>query len=339
MIKRAIILLVLLIVTAYVVFYTTQILSTSGCLSGVIRTITTTSSADINSVLIVNERQKLSDNSLIIYFDGYDDKIVFSTPGLKSLNVSDIYIDDALVSHTNVFSRYDVRVDNKFTVIIPKNQFKPSVLNVLLKDKDNKKVCSFDINLVYKFVSPGRQLHRSLWDLKYSDYIKQDDNGIKLMPNPGDKRGYNALTFNRRFEDDIDLEFDFTPLGDPIIFTVNLSQGAQIAIGDLNMKSVRMIRTKKKGRNEWEDQKMTPMSYVPGFIPNHTYTVHIKRTGKHYVVVIKSGDYSQKVIDFEEPDSDSNIAEKYKTIVLAVWRKSKGVYINNVIIFGRKVTL
>lgn len=276
-----------------------------------------------------------ADTGLLLYYNGTNDSIKLSNSFLLGKGITLISVDNEIVSSSNLMTEFVAETNGNTLSLVPKYQLKPSRHIMKLMRSDRSVYAAIPIEFVYRYDAKLSTMNTSLWAVKYQDKFDNTPTGITIHPKRQHPRGLNAVTFGRRFENDLDLEFDFTPLGDPLIFTVNLSQGTQVAIGDINPMSVRLIKTTMAGKDRVEppvSDKKFPARFIPGSI----YTVRIKRTGLHYLVAIgeKGSGALQEVISYTDDTPEKNLKEKYKSIFFSVWKGSKGITITRVIIRG-----
>jgi len=285
--------------------------------------------------ILADANLERTDKGLILYYSGANDVIRLANGFLHGKNITLISVDDEIVSGSNPMTSFLVRNQADATYLVPKYQLKPSRHTIKLMRSDRSVYAEIPIEIVYRYDASRGVMNTSLWDVKFKENFESGASGITLCPNNDHPRGYNAITFGRRFEKDLDLEFDFTPLGAPLTFTVNLSQGTQVALGDKGPRSVRLIKTMLRGKDRVE-KSVRNEKFSRGFAPGTTYTVRIKRIGVKYTVDIgeKGSNVFQDVLSYSDDHPENNLREKYKGVVFSVWRGSRGVTVTRVIIKG-----
>lgn len=293
---------------------------------------TTNNKFDIHDIFIQNDNQKIINDELIFYFDGYDDKFLLNAKFLIDNNIKNISIDDDIISDSNIFSGYEQNINGKTLEIISKFQLKPKHSKIKFVQNFTENVYEYNIILTYRYLSEQNKLNEYLWKIKYKDNLKLGNNSIVILPCDTDKNGHNSLIFKRRFDSDIFLQFEVSPIGEPLIFTVNLSEGTQVAIGDKNIKSVRLVQAIDIGHKKKGEKEVYATRYNDGFRAKKNYLFTMRRIGNKYLVDVSCDGLEKRLIEYKENKNDKLINEKYKNIVFAVWRGSKGIKINKIII-------
>ena len=259
--------------------------------------------------------------------NGDDARIIINKSEIKRLSIKDITMNGEAVTLSNKFSNYRLEEKPDKLIIIPKYSIKPSVLN--FKISNNNFNATIPIHVVYVFDSKKDTLKENMWFQIPDQWAKQADDGLILPANTNVK--LKQFGFDRSFEKNIEMEFEFEPLGEPLLLSIFLSQETSIILGEENIRSVKLKQTKKDGLSGKRDVVVQKSKYGPGFVKGNKYSVLIRRVDNTYSAYISQAGLAQeKVISFKDEDFKNNINAKYKSLSFGLWKKSKGIMLNKI---------
>jgi hypothetical protein len=216
-------------------------------------------------------------------------------------------------------------------VFVPRINMFPTQYIVMIeyKEKGSSTIKRFEKKFLLMYYDDSLQgpKFNSLWNASDSGVSAIKYKGLSIKPYK--EQNLSQLIFLEKFPNDVVLQFSFKPLALDDFSQINLQiffgSTYSFFIGDGDDKTVRLWERKPSISEPKETKRLKKN--------NTKYCFRMeKRRDILSLYQITDAD-TFLVLEYKEPLFKPTIHEKFKTIGLAVWQKSKGVQVEDILIY------
>lgn len=274
---------------------------------------------------ITEQEYSTGDTRYTIKTNDLTPKIKIPKRELAKLNNYNLYINNKLFDNNSPFKSYKLRDNGCFKELTPNFLSKPSLFNITFAQNESNRTDYF-FQIEYCYEPELYPFLSSLWKQHPPEFIKISKNGL-ILEHQNTNSIINSALFKRRFGVNFIAEISFSPLGTPLNFVINLSEGRSLFIGDGNNTTITLKFSKNAEDGEVQNFVASKIFFNKRFNPEHVYDIRVVRIDTTFKLFCKNNGTWEKLLSFS--DDSNNIIEEseYKSFGLSIWKGGKGVLI------------
>jgi hypothetical protein len=258
-------------------------------------------------------------------------EIILKKTVLQQNNISEIFMNREKISNSRPYSKFTIIEDSEYKTIKPTYSLKPMKYKLSLESFTQKPI-DINLNVHYLYDPPQFRFNDNAWYQNPSNWIDIRNNGIFLVNNSNNI--VRSLSFKRRFENDVSIEFTFVPYSKGISFSVFLGEATSVMFGEPDNRTI-SIKQAKKDDKYYNRKEITAnqAKYEGKFLQGNSYRARILRKDNRYTILLgKDNEELKQILEYIDITPQKNIEENFKSVGFASWHKGYSVLIKRIII-------